>query len=133
MIPDLVFHHVGLACARIEAEIPPYLGLGFSLEGPAFSEPLQRIRGQFLVHGGGHRIELLEPAAEDSPLRAYLARGISMYHQAFLTQDLDASISALRNDGALLIAPAVPSVAFAGRRICFLLLRNRMMVELVEA
>jgi methylmalonyl-CoA/ethylmalonyl-CoA epimerase len=129
---DLRFHHVGLACRDIEVERRAHRLLGYIADGPDFVDPQQRIRGCFLTHGG-MRIELLEPAADDSPLEPFIARGLKMYHQAFETSSIEASIEELQAAGAALAVPPTPAVAFAMRPIAFLMLRTTMLVELVQA
>jgi methylmalonyl-CoA/ethylmalonyl-CoA epimerase len=129
---DLRFHHVGLACRDIEVEQRAHRLLGYADEGAPFVDPLQRIRGCFMTHGG-MRIELLEPAAEDSPLEPFISRGLKMYHQAFETASIEGSIDELKAAGAALAVPPTPAVAFHQRPIAFLMLRTTMLVELIQA
>ena len=128
---DLRFHHVGLACKSIDVEQRAHRLLGYVDEGEVFVDPRQRIRGCFMVQGG-MRIELLEPAGDASPVQSFLTRGMKMYHQAFETDAIDASIVELRRAGAVLAVPPVPAVAFGGRPIAFLMLRTTMLVELIQ-
>src|SRR4030095_17127888 len=104
MSMDLRFHHVGLACESIEVEQSAHRLLGYIDEGQVFVDPLQRIRGCFMVQGG-MRIELLEPAGEGSPVRSFLSRGIKMYHHAFETGDINHSIDELKKAGAVVGVP----------------------------
>lgn len=129
---DLRFHHVGLACRDIEVEQRAHRLLGYADEGVPFVDPLQRIRGCFMTHGG-MRVELLEPAAEDSPLEPFISRGLKMYHQAFETAAIEHSIDELKGAGAALAVPPTPAVAFDQRPIAFLMLRTTMLVELIQA
>ena len=128
---ELRFHHVGLACRSIQVEQTAHRLLGYVDEGEVFVDPKQRIRGCFMVQGA-MRIELLEPWGEGSPIQSYLARGLKMYHQAFETAKINASIEELRRAGAVLVVPATPAVAFDGRPIAFLMLRTQMLVELIQ-
>jgi methylmalonyl-CoA/ethylmalonyl-CoA epimerase len=57
--------------------------------------------------------------------------GIKLYHLAYETEGLATSIATMRAQGAKLVVEPVPAVAFAGRDIAFLMLRNRMLVELI--
>lgn len=129
---NLRFHHVGLACRDIEVERTAHRLVGYIDEGPVFVDPRQRIRGCFMVQGG-MRIELLQPEGEGSPLQSHLARGVKMYHQAFETDGIEASIDELRRAGSALVVPPTPAVAFGGRPIAFLMLRTMMLVELIQA
>ncbi|MFD2612364.1 VOC family protein [Paenibacillus gansuensis] len=128
---DLRFHHVGLACRRLEAERKAHELLGYVAEGETFVDPVQRIRGLFMTNGG-MRIELLEPAASPSPVDEILQRGQKMYHQGFLCSDIRAAVAYLEQNGARVISPPVPAVAFGGKEISFLMLRTLMIVELIE-
>ena len=62
----------------------------------------------------------------------WLKSGVKMYHMAYEVAALDIAISNLGEGGAKLLVPPVPAVAFAGRRISFLMLPNMLLVELIE-
>src|SRR5262245_9045177 len=94
-LDDLRFHHIGLACRKLAADRQDHELLGYRAEGELFEDPLQRIRGLFMTLGP-MRVELLEPLGSDSPLEAYLKRGIKIYHQCFLCGDIERSIAALQ-------------------------------------
>jgi methylmalonyl-CoA/ethylmalonyl-CoA epimerase len=129
--PGLVFHHVGVACRSIDAELREFAALGYVVEGPRFVDPLQGIRGQF-VCGAAPRLELLEALDEEGGVLApWMRSGIKLYHLAYETEALATSIVTMRAEGAKLVVEPVPAVAFAGREIAFLMLRNRMLVELI--
>lgn len=125
------FHHLGVACLDLDKEAKPWLALGYAPEGPDFEDPRQLVRGRFLV-GAGPRLELLIATAEASPVKAALARGAKIYHQAFLAPRFDESLLKLRNLGCKLTVGPEPAVAFQGRRIAFLLMPNLNLIELIE-
>lgn len=128
----LVFHHVGVACADIEAEAIRFEPLGYVAEGPVFADPLQGVRGIFLA-GQSPRLELLEPLAgsDGGVLAPWLKQGIKLYHLAYETRSLSQSIEELRRDRAKLVVAPISAVAFGGREIAFLMLPNRMLIELI--
>lgn len=126
-----VFHHLGVACRDLEQETPYWRALGYVQEGPDFEDPIQRVRGRFLV-GPGPRLELLQGVGEASPIAALLKRQIKLYHQAFETPMFDPAVSVLEKSGARLMAEPAPAVAFGGRRIAFLSLPNGNILELIE-
>ncbi len=134
--PDLLvpflFHHVGLACRSLFPEILSHKQLGYVVEGESFYDPIQKIRGVFMLHGP-MRIELLEPSADDSPVTKILARGQKMYHQAFTCTDIYQGISYLEARGARVISPPAPALAFGGKEIVFIIMRTLLIVELIEA
>ena len=129
---DLAFHHVGVACADIGIEAARLSPLGYVAEGLEFTDAKQGVRGVFLT-GQAPRLELLESlaGAENGVLTPWLAQEIKLYHLAYETRSLTRAIDRLRGECAKLIVPPVAAVAFNGREIAFLMLRNRMLVELI--
>src|ERR1700759_3857202 len=65
------FHHIGLACRSMADEYDQLTALGYSAEGEPILDPVQQVRVQFFA-GGGPRIELVEPASDDSPVHGWL-------------------------------------------------------------
>jgi methylmalonyl-CoA/ethylmalonyl-CoA epimerase len=131
MPSDLEFHHIGLACRDLAVDRRDHELLGYRAEGEVFEDPQQRIRGLFMSLGP-MRVELLEPLDEQSPLTSYLKRGIKIYHQCFLCDDIAHSIQTLEAHAARVVSPPKPAVAFENRRIAFLFLPSQMLIELVE-
>lgn len=128
---NLMFHHFGLACRNISVERDVYLQLGYSVEGTEFVDENQGVRGQFLT-GGGPRLELLEALPNSSVLESWLLGGSRIYHQAFESDDLERSIEQFFHRKAKMVVEPTPAVAFGGRHICFLVLRNLALIELIE-
>jgi methylmalonyl-CoA/ethylmalonyl-CoA epimerase len=129
--PDWGFHHVGVACADIAAEEARFALLGYRHEIGPFTDARQGVRGKFIV-GHGPRLELLEPLSPDSStLAPWLDRDHKLYHLAYETGDLVAAIAYLRKESAKLMMDPTPAVAFDGREIAFVMLPNRMLVELI--
>jgi len=128
---QLQFHHLGLACRSVEAEMAAWIGLGYAAEADIFVDPIQKVRGVFII-GAGPRLELLEPLDETSPVTGYLKRGVKIYHQAFLAQAFEAILQELQVQGGKIVAPPAPAVAFAGRRVAFVMMRGLNLVEIIE-
>jgi methylmalonyl-CoA/ethylmalonyl-CoA epimerase len=125
-------HHIGVACAGIVDETNWYRSLGYREEGPEFTDPVQGIRGQFLVLGES-RVELVEALAGSVVLDPWLQRGGPLYHMGYLVDDLSAAIAQVVSTRAFLVSPPKPAVAFGGRRVAFCMRPNRLLVELIEA
>lgn len=127
----LAFHHVGVACRDLDREAAPLLALGFRAEGDDFTDPVQGVRGRFLV-GPGPRLELLAPLPGRPTLDPWLGSKVKFYHLAYETRDLDAAVAAVldRCRAKPVVAP-VASVAFAPRRIAFVMLPTLALVELI--
>jgi len=116
------------------AEAAQFAALGYVAEGEAFEDPIQGVRGLFMA-GQSPRVELLEPIGTGSGgvLAPWLAKGIKLYHLAYFVPELGVAIDAMRaRRGKLVVAP-VPAVAFGGRRIAFVMLPNRMLIELISS
>jgi hypothetical protein len=126
------FHHLGVACRSIEAERAMFEALGYDAEGSPFVDPLQGIEGQFLT-GPGPRLELLVELPGSDVLSPWLSKGVKIYHQGFQVANLMESIDQLRSAGARTVSPPKPAVAFEGRPVTFLMLRNLFLVELIQA
>jgi glyoxalase/bleomycin resistance protein/dioxygenase superfamily protein len=130
----LVFHHAGVACVNIEAELAQLAPLGYVAEGLPFVDPRQGIRGQF-ASGANPRLELLEtlegPEGAGGALAPWLRSRVKLYHLAYETANLDAAIAAQRASGAKLVVKPVEAVAFQGRKVAFVMLRNRLLIELI--
>lgn len=126
------FHHVGVACRDLDLEASRFALLGYRREGPDFEDPIQGVRGRFLI-GGGPRMELLVSTGPGGVLAPWLKTGQKMYHLAYEVSDIVSACAALAGAGAKTVVPPVPAVAFGGRRISFLMLPNMLLVELIEA
>ncbi|NQY90753.1 MAG: VOC family protein [Deltaproteobacteria bacterium] len=128
------FHHVGVAVKSIADSAGWWTDvMGFTTETEVIHDPLQKVRVQFFVKADGFRVELVEAAADDSPVLRYLgSENGGTYHTCYEVEDLEAAVDKLRAAGAFPVTRPTPAVAFNGRRIVFLLSRERQLVELVE-
>ncbi|MDF0521234.1 VOC family protein [Bradyrhizobium yuanmingense] len=129
---DLHFHHVGMACRKIAAELPELAVVGYSPEGPMVEDPIQQVRIQF-VSGGGPRLELIEPTGAQSPVTGILKRGSKFYHLAYEAARFDEAIACFRAQQYLPVSSPAPAIAFDMRRIVFLASATLTLVELIDA
>ena len=131
----LALHHVGFVVAAI---VPAMEGFLFSLNASwdqrVSEDPLQKVKVAFLTTRPGEpQIELVEPVGDRSPVYKFLVeKGGGLHHLCYETDDLKAEVDAFRSRRAILVRPAVPAVAFEGRRIAWVLTRERLLVELLE-
>ena len=69
---------------------------------------------------GDALVELLEPAAPDSPIAKFITkRGPGIHHVCFEVDDLDATLARCRDAGLRLI-DQTPRIGAEGKRIAFL-------------
>jgi Glyoxalase/Bleomycin resistance protein/Dioxygenase superfamily len=133
VIPIGRFHHIGVATESIAQDEAVYRQLGYERDGEEFLDPGQGVRGVFLV-GPGPRLELLEPHEGSTTLEPWLRAGSRLYHQAYEVDDLDASLGSARKElRAHVLRAPMPAPAFRGRPVSFVVLRNRSVIELIQA
>ncbi|EHC5633084.1 GNAT family N-acetyltransferase [Campylobacter coli] len=125
------FHHIGIACDNIEKEFFSYKFLGYFKEDCAFIDTNQGVRGQFIVAANQPRLELLENLPNSDTLNHWLASSIKMYHFGYIVEDIEKAQKIFKQLGAKLISPLKYSIYFK-KRICFLVLKNSFIVELIE-
>lgn len=132
-LPAMRFHHVGVACRDLDAEEARLAPLGYAREGEDFADPIQGVRGRFLG-GQQPRLELLAEDGTRGVLAPWLQSNVKLYHLAYEVADLDATLAAATGKaarGRTVVRP-VPAVAFAMRRIAFVLFPNMLLVEFIE-
>jgi methylmalonyl-CoA/ethylmalonyl-CoA epimerase len=126
------FHHIGIACTDLDAEAASLASLGYTPEAHDFTDPVQGIRGRFMV-GGGPRLELLVSSGDSRVLTPWLDRGVKMYHLAYEVRSLPEAMDRLIAGRARVVSDPRAAVAFGGRQIAFLALPNMQLVEIIEA
>jgi methylmalonyl-CoA/ethylmalonyl-CoA epimerase len=135
-MPEGRLHHVGFIVRSIEESMPGFLqSLAGVWDSRIFHDPIQRVKVAFLRPGLGPevQIELVEPAGEDSPVRRFLeSSNGGMHHLCYEVADLEESLRVVRARGALLVRPPKPAVAFANRRIAWVLTREHLLMEYLE-
>lgn len=132
MKSELTFHHVGIACHKIEKTLPFYAAMGYTA-APVVDDLIQHVRVCFLDKEGAPRLELLEPLDDQSPVARTLASsGVTPYHLCYQVQDIENAIQSLRGQRFLLVTGPVPACAMENRRIAFLFKKDVGLVELVE-
>lgn len=147
----LPVHHIGIACKNIEKEFEFFRILGFRKHS-SFIDEAQGIRGEFIVPSDEKQtmycFELLQNIGEKGILDSYLKNNVKMYHIAFETCDIEVTLlklqemCAMANDSSLagggglmfgkprVITPLLTNEYFS--RFCFVMLPNRLLIELVE-
>jgi methylmalonyl-CoA/ethylmalonyl-CoA epimerase len=129
--------HVGVAVPSLGPTTETLSTLfGYRVVSGPFDDPLQKVSVNFLTTSDSDaaEIELIAPLSEDSPITSMLAKsGGGAYHLCFETSNIDQALVHAKNNGCVIVSPAVPAVAFGGRRIAWIYTRSRQLFELVEA
>jgi hypothetical protein len=125
------FHHIGIATNQHDVLVKRLRNLGFG-EDLDFEDPLQGVGGTFLS-GGEMRVEILEPLDNSDTLSPWLANGNRCYQVAFEVPDLDEALTFCGVQGARVVRSPLPSAAFDGRRIAFVMPFPGFLIELIES
>jgi len=131
---ELTLHHIGYAVKTIEPVAGRYVDrFGYKLCTPVIHDPLQKALVQFLrLPGDDAYLEFVAPDSPESPLSNAVKGGGRLHHICYAANSLEETIDSLEDDGMLLVSEPKTAVAFGGRRICWLIDDNRLLVELVE-
>ena len=113
-----VLDHVGIAVADLDEALRFYRdALGLEVEG-AEEVPSQRVRASS-VRVGEVSLELLEAAADDSPIARFLGRrGPGLHHITLRVENLDTALEQLKARSVRLI-DQVPRPGAGGARVAF--------------
>lgn len=132
--PGMTLHHVGYAVRDLAAAAAMYAGsFGYRVATEAIHDPLQTAHVRFLrLPEDRTWLELVAPDGPASKLAKTVARRGGLHHLCYASGPLEESLEHLAAHGLLLFSQPKPAVAFAGRRICWLMGEDGLLVELVE-
>jgi len=129
--------HVGVAVPSLGAATDALATLfGYRVISGPFDDPIQKVSVSFLTQSDSDiaEIELIAPLSADSPITSMLSKSSGgAYHLCFETSDIEQALIHATNNGCVIVSPAVPAVAFNGRKIAWIYTRSRQLFELVEA
>jgi methylmalonyl-CoA/ethylmalonyl-CoA epimerase len=132
---DPVLHHIGYVVPSIPEAIQNWArSLAATRISEVFEDPIQQVHVAFLdLPGpGAAQVELVTGLGPKSPVARLQSQGGGLHHLCFLVDDLEGQIAAMKREKALLIRSPVPAVAFEGRRIAWMMTRERLLVEYLE-
>jgi len=127
-------HHVGILIKDISGAAELYsLRFGYRFKTEIIHDPAQGAFVQFLeLPGDSVFLEFVSPDGPKSHLWNALKRGAGTHHVCYATADIDKACADLRGHGMSLIRAPINATAFQGRRIAWLMGRDRALTELVE-
>jgi methylmalonyl-CoA/ethylmalonyl-CoA epimerase len=110
--------HVGIVVENIEESLKQYEKL-FNLKPTAVVDASGgKVRVAFVPVGDGE-IELLQPIDQNVPMMEYLhTHGTGIHHISLTTDDIDADVSRLREEGVVFDRDK-PTIGAHGTRIIF--------------
>lgn len=126
--PEL--HHTAYLVRDLAAASKKWEMLGATVELASTLVSADQVHVSFLRFQGG-RIELVEPGV-GSPVKVAGADRGHPDHICFRCDNFDEMIAGARESGGIVVRPPVPSEAFDGKRMAFVLYRALGLVEWVE-
>lgn len=129
---SLRIHHIGYLVKKIEKAKQTFLALGYLIEQDTVYDDIRKVNICFLARDG-YRVELVSPATEDSIVSGLIKRyKNSPYHICYETDDFEADIARLTDDGFIAINTPTPAPALGGRDVVFLSNAAIGMLELLR-
>jgi len=133
-VTEPALHHVGYVVSSIALSIDGWRSAVSPVSvSPAFDDIIQGARVIFLdLPAPAVKLELIEPLGPQSPVAAFERKGGGLHHLCFEVDDLDQQISKMKAFKAMLIRHPQPAIAFGGRRIAWMITREKLLVEYLE-
>ena len=134
-VPEPSLHHIGYVVASIADEIDRWrLALSAIGVTETYEDEIQQARVAFLdlPPAGLTKVELVEPLGQDSRVASFLEKGGGLHHLCFEVDDVERQISQMKMQKAMLLRRPQPAVAFGGRRIAWMLTREKLLIEYLE-
>ena len=133
-VPIGNLHHVGVLVRDVARSAELYVRReGYVIRSPIVHDITQTAYVQFLaLPGDSVFLELVAPDGEHSKLASALSKGGGLNHLCYAVDDIELGCGELRSRGMHLLQEPVPAAAFPGRKIAWLIGRDRIPVELVE-
>jgi methylmalonyl-CoA/ethylmalonyl-CoA epimerase len=131
-------HHIGYVVDSIENCIENFASsLAARIVPGIFEDPVQRSRVAFMTlppwQPQSPQLELVQPAAPDSPVTRFLEKGGGFHHFCYEVDHLETQIQKMKAQRAVLIRSPQPAVAFGGRRIAWIrTAQNSLLIEYLE-
>ena len=131
----LRLHHIGMVVADVAASSELYCRrFGYTPGDGPLHDPKQQAMVQFLrLTSDSVDLELVSPDSAGSPLHAALTQKHPLHHICYSTEDIEAACRDLQSEGMTLIRSPVEAIAFGGRRVAWLMAKDRLLVEVLEA
>ena len=111
------FHHIGVACKNIAAEITSICKIhDIATISATVFDPEQNAELALLTLDDGTHIELIAGQQVES----FVKKNITYYHLCFEVDDIHAEIERLIREHAILISSPKPAILFDNREVAFL-------------
>lgn len=124
-------HHIGIATKDVEATTSLLEYLGYHAGNTAYDEN-QNVNVRFLYSDVAPTVELLFGGGQRSSVDSIIEKnGTSVYHLCYETEDMDKTVSEMRDQGYIPIGTKKESL-IDGKKVLFLYHIDNVMIELLE-
>jgi methylmalonyl-CoA/ethylmalonyl-CoA epimerase len=136
---DISVHHVGYAVSDIEKACRVFISLGYTVESPLINDIVRNVK-ILLLRSGDTLVELVSilDDGKASPIDfifkkefVFPGKGIP-YHICYTVDDIDKTVSCLKQENFKIIQPRLKAPAFAGNDVVFLYHRDIGIIELLQ-
>ena len=125
-------HHIGYAVPDIARAIEEFSGLGWSLASNITDDDVRKVKIAFVTMGCSV-VELVAPAASDSPIAKQLSKGSGApYHICYEVSSISAAEAYLKERGFIVFKKSAVAPAIGFRNVEFLYSKQNGVIELVE-
>jgi len=133
MFSNFTFHHIGYVTDNIANTSAFYLEIGYESTA-VIEDEIQRVKICFLTKDGFPRIELVEPADENSSVnKIFKKTGVAPYHVCYEVDDINQAYDDLVDiKGFIPLFRPVEAIALENRLICYLYRKEVGFIELVN-
>ncbi|NMC60961.1 MAG: VOC family protein [Candidatus Methanofastidiosa archaeon] len=132
MIPDLRFHHLGIATRSINDVAKMYMKFGYTMSTIKV-ESTQNVRISFLSKSGSPTIELVEPTTDNTPITRIIRQsGTTPYHICYEVDNIEETILELESLDFRLLFEPISSEAMENGLFCYLFSPTIGLIELFQ-
>jgi methylmalonyl-CoA/ethylmalonyl-CoA epimerase len=135
LVGNCTLHHLGVVVASISNVAQEFAAfMSADWDGQIIHDPIQEVRVAFFRPFDSRNpvFELVEPAAEASPVTNFLSKLVGLHHICYEIDDLELGLQAARSAGLFIVSAPKPAVAFDGRRIAWVTSKQRLLIEFLE-
>lgn len=133
MLPEFIFHHLGVVTNSITATAAHYVRGGYT-QSPIVCDPVQQVYISFLSKQDAPMIELIEPVDERSSVQKVLKKsGVTPYHSCYQVPDIELACQQLQDLGYILLFRPVEAEAFDQKCVSYLYHPEVGFIELLQA
>ena len=123
------FHHFGVATENIEKAFKDYPDY---IRGDYFEDTNQEVKGLFINSESLPTLELLENLPNSHTLDNFIKNNVKIYHAGYLVEDIEKMYKFFIEKLNAKIVSDMKISTYFKKRICFLMLKNKEIIELVE-